>query len=71
MSKRNKAPRNKAPGPMTTAIHAGEGPDASTGASAPAIHMSSTFMSEAPGGFSAHELGPDSPRVAAAGSTRP
>ena len=53
--------RNEKHGPQTTAIHAGEGPDPSTGASAPAIHMSSTFVSEAPAGFSAHDLGPDSP----------
>ena len=53
--------RNTTHGPQTTAIHAGESPDPATGASAPAIHMSSTFISEQPGGFSAHELGPDSP----------
>lgn len=49
------------PGPMTTAIHAGEAPDTATGASSPALHMSSTFMSDTPGGFSAHDMGPDSP----------
>jgi cystathionine beta-lyase/cystathionine gamma-synthase len=48
------------PGPMTTAIHAGEAPDA-TGASAPPIHMSSTFVSDSVGGFSAHDLTDDSP----------
>lgn len=53
--------RNTPKGPMTTAIHAGEAPDPATGASAPPIHMSSTFVSEEPAGFSAHELGPDSP----------
>lgn len=39
----------------TRAIHAGEAPDPTTGASAPALHMSSTFMSDGPGGFSAHD----------------
>ncbi|MDU8928825.1 PLP-dependent aspartate aminotransferase family protein [Alisedimentitalea sp. MJ-SS2] len=55
------AKRNTQSGPQTTAIHAGEAPDPTTGASAPAIHMSSTFISDAPAGFSAHDLGPDSP----------
>ncbi|MFK7753354.1 MAG: PLP-dependent aspartate aminotransferase family protein [Sedimentitalea sp.] len=48
-------------GPMTTAIHAGESPDPTTGASAPPIHMSSTFISEDVSGFSAHDLTEDSP----------
>lgn len=48
-------------GPMTTAIHAGEVPDPTTGASAPPLHMSSTFVSEDVSGFSAHDLTPDSP----------
>ena len=52
---------NRKPGPMTTAIHAGETPDATTGASGPAIHMSSTFVSQDVSGFSAHDLTPDSP----------
>ncbi len=56
MDKRN-APR----GIMTTAIHGGEGPDPSTGASAPPIHMSSAYISEDVSGFSAHDLTPDSP----------
>ena len=43
-------------GPMTTAIHAGEGPDPATGASAPPIHMSSTFVTDNVAGFSAHDL---------------
>ncbi len=42
-------------GPNTRAIHAGEDPDPTTGASAPALHMSSTFLTDAPGGFSAHD----------------
>ncbi len=46
---------------MTTAIHAGEGPDPATGASAPPIHMSSAFVSPEVSGFSAHDLTPDSP----------
>ena len=53
--------RNRKPGPMTTAIHAGEAPDPTTGASAPAIHMSSTFVSDSVSGFSAHDLTEDSP----------
>ena len=52
---------NRKSGPMTTAIHAGETPDPATGASAPPIHMSSTFVSEDIAGFSAHDLTPDSP----------
>ncbi len=53
----------KSAGPRTLAIHAGEGPDPMTGASSPSIVMSSTFVTEKPEGFSAHELGPDSPFV--------
>lgn len=52
---------NRAKGPMTTAIHAGESPDTATGASAPPIHMSSTFVSDDVSGFSAHDLTPESP----------
>ena len=46
-------------GLMTTAIHAGEAPDPSTGASAPALHMSSTFVTDQVAGFSAHDLEDD------------
>lgn len=53
--------KNTMMGDMTRAIHAGERPDAATGASAPPIHMSSTFVSEDVSGFSAHDLTPDSP----------
>lgn len=52
---------NRPTGAMTTAIHAGETPDPATGASAPPLHMSSTFVSEEISGFSAHDLTPDSP----------
>ncbi|MCU9836682.1 aminotransferase class I/II-fold pyridoxal phosphate-dependent enzyme [Ruegeria sp. WL0004] len=52
---------NRPTGPMTTAIHTGEAPDPATLASAPPIHMSSTFVSEDVSGFSAHDLTPDSP----------
>lgn len=52
---------SKAWGEMTRAIHAGESPDPATGASAPPIHMSSTFVCEDVSGFSAHDLTPDSP----------
>lgn len=53
--------RNTPRGPMTTAIHAGEAPDPATGASAPPIHMSSTFVSDDISGFSAHDIKDDSP----------
>lgn len=53
--------RNAFTGDMTRAIHAGEAPDPTTGASAPAIHMSSTFVSSSVSGFSAHDLTEDSP----------
>ena len=56
MSHRN-APR----GLMTTAIHSGEGPDPTTGASAPPLHMSSTFVTDQVAGFSAHDLEEDTP----------
>lgn len=54
---------NRPAGIMTTAIHAGDAPDATTNASAPPIHMSSTYVTEDLAGFSAHELTPDSPYV--------
>lgn len=50
-------------GPSTLAIHAGEGPDAATGASAPNIVMSSTFVTDGPEGFSASEITDDSPYI--------
>ena len=50
-------------GPRTLAIHAGEGPDPATGASSPNIVMSSTFVTDKPEGFSAHEMTADSPFV--------
>lgn len=53
--------RNAFVGDMTRAIHAGETPDPATGASAPAIHMSSSFLSNSVAGFSAHDLTEDSP----------
>ncbi len=43
-------------GPQTTAIHAGEFPDPATGASAPNLVMSSTYVTEEAAGFSAHDL---------------
>lgn len=52
---------NRTIGPSTTAIHAGEGPDPSTGASAPNIVMSSTYVADDVAGFSAHDLSDDSP----------
>ena len=53
--------RNTYTGDMTRAIHAGEGPDPTTGASAPSIHMSSAYVSESVSGFSAHDLTDESP----------
>jgi methionine-gamma-lyase len=44
----------------TKSIHAGECPDPTTGASAPNLVMSSTFVSEEFSGFSAHDLDEDS-----------
>jgi len=51
--------RNK--GLATQAIHAGESPDPANGASAPALHMSSTFLTGQVAGFSAHDLEEDAP----------
>ena len=53
--------KNTYSGIRTTAIHGGEGPDPATNASAPPLHMSSTFVSEEAAGFSAHDLKDDSP----------
>ena len=53
--------KNTYSGIQTTAIHAGEGPDPATNASAPPLHMSSTFVSDEAIGFSAHDLEQDSP----------
>ena len=44
----------------TAAVHAGEGPDPATGASAPNLVMSSTFVTSDAVGFSAHDLDDDS-----------
>ncbi|MEM9500125.1 MAG: PLP-dependent aspartate aminotransferase family protein [Pseudomonadota bacterium] len=48
---------------QTLAVHAGEAPDPATGASGPNIVMSSTFVTDGPEGFSAHEMTADSPFV--------
>lgn len=48
-------------GERTRAIHAGEAPDPATGASAPNIVMSSTYVTQEAAGFSAHDLGEESP----------
>ena len=47
--------RNR-PSLRTAAVHAGESPDPATGASAPNLVMSSTFVAREAGGFSAHDL---------------
>ncbi|MEM7068968.1 MAG: aminotransferase class I/II-fold pyridoxal phosphate-dependent enzyme [Pseudomonadota bacterium] len=52
---------NRFDGIRTTAIHAGEAPDPATGASAPNIVMSSTYVCDEPAGFSAHDLDDSSP----------
>jgi cystathionine beta-lyase/cystathionine gamma-synthase len=54
---------NQSVGPRTMAIHAGEGPDPITGASAPNIVMSSTFVLNEPVGFSAYDIPEDAPYV--------
>lgn len=50
-------------GIRTKAVHGGEIPDATTGASSPNIVMSSTYLVDEPAGFSAHDLADDSPYV--------
>jgi methionine-gamma-lyase len=50
-------------GPQTLAIHAGEGPDPRTGASAPNLVMSTTFVIDPDISFSATELAADAPFV--------
>lgn len=47
----------------TRAIHAGESPDPSTGASAPSIVMSTTFVTEAGASFSAEDFGENTPFI--------
>ncbi|GAB5471319.1 MAG: aminotransferase class I/II-fold pyridoxal phosphate-dependent enzyme [Rhodospirillales bacterium] len=51
--------RNDKRGPNTRAVHAGEAPDPATGASAPPLHMSSTFVTDRVAGFSAHDAEAD------------
>ena len=48
---------------MTRAVHSGESPDAATGASAPNIVMSSTFVIDEPISFSAQDKPEDAPYV--------
>lgn len=48
-------------GIQTQAIHAGEGPDPTTGASAPNLVMSSTFVVDEEVSFSANNLSEDTP----------
>ncbi len=50
-------------GIQTQAIHAGEGPDPTTGASAPNLVMSSTFVVDEEVSFSANNLSEDTPFV--------
>ena len=55
------AKTNRYIGRSTAAVHAGEGPDPVTGASAPNIVMSSTYVADEISGFSAHDLTENSP----------
>ena len=48
---------------MTRAVHSGESPDSVTGASAPNIVMSSTFVIDEPVSFSAQDIPDDAPYV--------
>ena len=57
------AKTNRYIGRSTAAVHAGEGPDPITGASAPNIVMSSTYVADEVSGFSAHDLTDDSPYI--------
>ncbi|MEM8876749.1 MAG: PLP-dependent aspartate aminotransferase family protein [Pseudomonadota bacterium] len=52
---------NRYSGIRTTAIHAGEGPDPGTNASAPPITMSSTYVLDEVAGFSAKDLEEEAP----------
>ena len=54
---------NPTRGFMTRAVHSGESPDAVTGASAPNIVMSSTFVIDEPVSFSAQDKPDDAPYV--------
>ncbi len=47
----------------TTAIHAGERPDSSTGASTPNIVLANSFVSDKPAGFSIDSFGDERPYV--------
>ncbi len=54
--------QRRALGMRTRAVHAGEHPDPLTGAAAPNLVMSTTFVTEdAATGFSAHSLADDAP----------
>lgn len=55
------AKSNRYSGIRTTAIHAGEGPDPGTNASAPPITMSSTYVLDEVAGFSAKDIEEDAP----------
>ncbi|MEM1230234.1 MAG: PLP-dependent aspartate aminotransferase family protein [Pseudomonadota bacterium] len=50
-------------GIATRAIHAGEAPDPATGASAPPIVTSTTFVTERPEGFSIHAFAEEKPYI--------
>ncbi|MDH3595379.1 MAG: PLP-dependent aspartate aminotransferase family protein [Rhodospirillales bacterium] len=54
---------NRQAGLRTTAIHAGEAPDPATGASAPNLVMSTTYVLDKPLGFSAQDLGDEAPFI--------
>ena len=50
-------------GPQTTAIHAGEQPDPTSGASTPNIVMSSTYVVDEPISFSVNNMDEDTPYI--------
>ena len=52
-----------AKGLRTTAVHAGEAPDPATGASAPNLVMSTTYVLDKPMTFSAQDLGEEAPYI--------
>jgi len=57
----DKTQRRLQMGMRTRAIHAGEGPDPTTGASAPNLVMSTTFVVDQPLSFSATNMTEDMP----------
>jgi methionine-gamma-lyase len=63
MNSHDRGGKNSDWGVRTKAVHGGETPDPATGASAPNIVMSSTYVVDEPSGFSAHDITENSPHV--------